>query len=244
MPKINVYLPDDLADAVKDAGIPVSAVCQRALEQAVRRVTAVREITANWAGAPAFSFTARAMTILETAQADASADGLAALDSGHFLRALVSDSESIAVRVLGALDIPVRQVRAELDRRLASGDGAERTDDVGAPLSAELALAVEYAANESSALGNGYVGTEHLLLGLIGEPDGAAGHVLRFLGADLRVTRRAVAAALAGWDAGSARAAQQQDEASHQAEHVAAAVRAELAPLLARIERLEDPAAH
>ena len=43
MPKINVYLPDDLADAVRDAGIPVSAVCQRALEQAVRRVTAIRE---------------------------------------------------------------------------------------------------------------------------------------------------------------------------------------------------------
>ena len=43
MPKINVYLPDELAQAVKEAGVPVSAVCQRALEQAVRRVTAIRE---------------------------------------------------------------------------------------------------------------------------------------------------------------------------------------------------------
>src|ERR687890_296822 len=43
MPKINVYLPDDLAEAVKAAGVPVSAVCQRALEQAVRRVTAIRQ---------------------------------------------------------------------------------------------------------------------------------------------------------------------------------------------------------
>lgn len=43
MPKINVYLPDDLAEAVKEAGVPVTAVCQRALEQAVRRVTAIRE---------------------------------------------------------------------------------------------------------------------------------------------------------------------------------------------------------
>jgi post-segregation antitoxin (ccd killing protein) len=47
MPKINVYLPDDLAEAVRDAGVPVSAVCQRALEQAVRRVTAVRELCAD-----------------------------------------------------------------------------------------------------------------------------------------------------------------------------------------------------
>ena len=43
MPKINVYLPDDLADAVRDTGVPVSAICQRALEQAVRRITAIRQ---------------------------------------------------------------------------------------------------------------------------------------------------------------------------------------------------------
>jgi post-segregation antitoxin (ccd killing protein) len=43
VPKINVYLPDELAEAVKEAGVPVSAVCQRALEQAVRRITSIRE---------------------------------------------------------------------------------------------------------------------------------------------------------------------------------------------------------
>src|SRR4051812_25326943 len=42
MPKINVYLPDDLAAAVRDAQIPVSAVCQNALERAVRDVTSLR----------------------------------------------------------------------------------------------------------------------------------------------------------------------------------------------------------
>ena len=45
MPKINVYLPDDLAEAVRDSGLPVSAVCQRALEDAVRRITAIRQTT-------------------------------------------------------------------------------------------------------------------------------------------------------------------------------------------------------
>ncbi len=45
MPKINVYLPDELAEAVRDAGVPVSTVCQRALEHAVRRITAIRETT-------------------------------------------------------------------------------------------------------------------------------------------------------------------------------------------------------
>src|SRR4051794_34405465 len=44
MPKINVYLPDELAEAVKATGVPVSAVCQRALEEAVKRMTALREV--------------------------------------------------------------------------------------------------------------------------------------------------------------------------------------------------------
>ena len=42
MPKINVYLPDELADAVRDAQVPVSAICQTALEHAVREVSALR----------------------------------------------------------------------------------------------------------------------------------------------------------------------------------------------------------
>ncbi|MDQ1521366.1 MAG: hypothetical protein QOI55_2439, partial [Actinomycetota bacterium] len=45
MPKINVYLPDDLAEAVREARIPVSAVCQRALEDALRHSTAATEST-------------------------------------------------------------------------------------------------------------------------------------------------------------------------------------------------------
>ncbi|WP_306368477.1 type II toxin-antitoxin system CcdA family antitoxin [Nocardiopsis sp. CC223A] len=43
MPKVNVYLPEDLADAVRESGIPVSAVCRRALEQAVRRLATARD---------------------------------------------------------------------------------------------------------------------------------------------------------------------------------------------------------
>jgi len=48
-------------------------------------------------------------------------------------------------------------------------------------------------------MGHNYIGCEHLLLGLIAEPDGTAGQVLRALGAEHRLTRRAVTAALAGY---------------------------------------------
>src|SRR4051794_38209363 len=47
MPKINVYLPDDLAAAVREAGLPVSAICQRALADAVRTATAVEGLRAG-----------------------------------------------------------------------------------------------------------------------------------------------------------------------------------------------------
>jgi ATP-dependent Clp protease ATP-binding subunit ClpA len=246
MPKINVYLPDDLAEAVREAGLPVSAVCQRALEQAVRRVTGIREIAAGHDGDPlngaaASELTARAMTALENAQAEAAVDGVQALDSGHLLRAMVSDRDSMAVRVLAALDITPRHVQTELDRQLATGRSVANTSARSAGrLSPEVATAVELATSESSGLGTSYVGTEHLLLGLIGEPDGVAGHVLRSLGADLRITRRIVAAALAGWGARAALAARHEDGASSQTDQLTAVVRAELAPVLARVERLES----
>ncbi len=244
MPKINVYLPDDLAEAVKDAGVPVSAVCQRALEQAVRRVTAIREIAASPAHdvpAGAQPFTARAMRILQAAEATAGADGLPQVHGEHLLRALLDDRDSLAVRVLGALDITVPQLRAELDRRTA--DEAGRPAKSAGPsgrLSADLAQVFELAINESSGFGHNYIGTEHLLLGFVGEPDGVAGHALRALGADLRVTRRTVAAALAGYGAGAAAQRTAGHATSGQPAEITAAIRAELAPVLARVERLES----
>jgi ATP-dependent Clp protease ATP-binding subunit ClpA len=241
MPKINVYLPDDLADAVKDAGVPVSAVCQRALEQSVRRITSIREIAASpvhdLPAEPLLPFTARVVRILRAAEATAAHDGLPQIDGECLLRAVLDDRDSLAVRVLGALDITVPQIRAELDRRTPDVVSSDPPLPTGASgrLSAQVAAVFEVAANESSGLGNSYIGTEHLLLGLIAEPDGVAGHALRALGADLRVTRRTVAAALLGFGAGAAA-----QRTVGQAGEITAAIRAELAPVLARVERLES----
>ncbi|HEY7145089.1 MAG TPA: Clp protease N-terminal domain-containing protein [Streptosporangiaceae bacterium] len=242
MPKVNIYLPDDLAEAVKDADVPVSAVCQRALEHAVRRVTAVREITAGPLPAgltdhPVVNFTRRAMTVLRSAQAAAQAEQAGQVHTGHLLAGLLADGR-MAVHVLTALDITPRQVSADLASRgpdrggaLSSGDAAAAAEAVFSP---EAAAALELAMTESSGLGNHYVGSEHLLLGLISEPHGVAGQVLRSLGADPRVTRRTVAAALAGWGA----AVEARQDGGEQA-GLAAAVRSELQPLLDRIDRLE-----
>ncbi len=246
MPKINVYLPGALAEAVKDAGVPVSAVCQRALEQAVRRVTAIREVTTAFPdGAPhdppVVHFTRRAMSVLQAAQASTVAEGRPEIDTGHLLRALVGHG-GMAVEVLTAMEITPHQIRAALDKRAPSGTetGAAAAKPT---MSSQVAAVIELAANESSGLGNGYVGSEHLLLGLIGELNGVAGSVLRSLGADLRVTRRTVAAALAGWSAHAQLAAEQPVAPTLTGDQLSAAIRAELEPVLARIDRLERGAA-
>jgi ATP-dependent Clp protease ATP-binding subunit ClpC len=103
---------------------------------------------------------------------------------------------------------------------------------------------------EATSLGHNYVGCEHLLLGLISEPDGTAGQILRGLGAEPRLTRRAVSAALAGYvhlraqgvaEAGSAGGGANAGGAgAGAAEAVAAVIQRELQPLIQRLERLEE----
>lgn len=197
MPKINVYLPDDLAEAVKQAGVPVSSVCQRALEQAVRRVTAIRETVLTEvdfdrpAGAPAL-LTPRTRTVLKMAAARAGESGV---ETEHLLEAMLEEGTNLALHVLRAMDIDPERVRRDLAAR--AGEGGER--GTASRFGVRAANALEFAVNEATSLGHNYVGCEHLLLGLVSEPDGLAGEVRRGLGAEPRPTRRAVVAALAGY---------------------------------------------
>ncbi|MFY1631928.1 Clp protease N-terminal domain-containing protein [Solwaraspora sp. WMMB335] len=265
MPKINVYLPDDLADAVRDAGVPVSAVCQRALEQAVRRITAIREtaltdLDADQLAARLPALTARARDVLSRSRAQAQVAGVEQVGTAHLLAALLDEGDNLGVRVLRAIEVePARLARALSD---ATGGATPRPAAAGVTAAVALrfggscAAALELAVTEATGLGHNYVGCEHLLLGLIAEPGGTAGQVLRGLGAELRVTRRAVAAALAGYvhlraqtpavpaDAGADPPASTGDPIAA----VTALIRRELAPITQRLDRLEarfdPPGAH
>ncbi|MBG0565894.1 Clp protease N-terminal domain-containing protein [Actinoplanes aureus] len=240
MPKINVYLPDDLADAVKDTGIPVSAICQRALEQAVRRITAIRatslaQLTRDDLDERFPLFTARARTVLTLAIGQTAPP--ATVGTGQLLTGILDEGDNLALRVLQAIEIEPAQVRQALQRHTgeepgpASGDGESH-------FSTAAAGALELTVTEATALGHNYIGCEHLLLGLVSEPDGTAGQALRELGADPRLTRRAVTAALAGYVHLRANTAAQPPAASTQA--LVTALQEHLKPLIARIERLEQ----
>ena len=242
VPKINVYLSDELAEAVKEAGVPVSAVCQRALEDAVRRVTAVRETAVGELDDAELAerlqhFTGRARAAVKLGIEQAQAAGSPTVGTGHLLGGMLAEGGNLALQVLRAIDIDPEQAGREIVRQPHPEAGAHADSDsrrFSGPASNALVLAV----TEATSFGHNYVGCEHLLLGLIAEPDGTAGQILRSLGAELRLTRRAVAAALAGYV--HLRAQTQQAAASGETAAVAAAVRTELQPLVRRIERLEE----
>ncbi|RKR90221.1 ATP-dependent Clp protease ATP-binding subunit ClpC [Micromonospora pisi] len=251
MPKINVYLPDELAEAVKESGVPVSAICQRALEQAVRRVTAIRETTlgetdADDPTAALTQFTPRARTAITLGVTQAGQEGATSLGTEHLLAGMLAEGQNLALQVLQAMEIDPEAVRRELARQATreprAGDGS-RARDGGRRFSRTAANALELTVTEATSLGHNYVGCEHLLLGLVAEPDGTAGHVLRALGADYRLTRRAVTAALAGYvhlraqaqGAGPAGGGGTEATAALQA-----ALTQQLQPIVARLERLEQ----
>jgi len=94
MPKINVYLPDELALAVRDAQVPVSAICQAALEKAVREMSALRG-AANPEFEPAHGpftrFTPRARTAVAKAQQQAIDHRHDHVDTEHVLLGLLDE---------------------------------------------------------------------------------------------------------------------------------------------------------
>ncbi|GAA4213103.1 Clp protease N-terminal domain-containing protein [Microbispora amethystogenes] len=223
MPKINVYLPDDLAEAVKEASLPVSAICQRALEQAVRRVTAIRESILGdlQIDDPRLShFTPRTRAVFRLALERARDEGASGVGTEHLLAAILAEGTNLALHVLRAMEIEPALVERDLAaRRPAVRQGADQAERSGesAPETGEepareaggepaagrfdtlAANALELAVAEAQALGHNYIGCEHLLLGLAAEPEGIAGEVLRARGAEPRLTRRTVVAALAGY---------------------------------------------
>src|SRR3954463_16576710 len=102
MPKINVYLPDDLAETVKRADLPVSAICQRALERAVRNMAAIGDPIESW---PMDRFTQRARHALELADAQAVRRGHNYVGTEHLLLGILDEGENLACKAIVALDV-------------------------------------------------------------------------------------------------------------------------------------------
>ncbi|MGN6330211.1 MAG: Clp protease N-terminal domain-containing protein [Motilibacteraceae bacterium] len=195
MPKINVYVPAWLAAALKESAVPVSAVCQQALAEAVQAPPdqAGGARPARRARADERALTNRARTVLRDARGGAG-DGAGAHPAAalRLLDALEREGGNLAVVVLRSLGVPPTRPAALAAASAGVGDPA-RDDDGGGDLD-EL---VDRAATIAADMGDRHVGCEHLLLALVDRPDGPVAAVLADAGADAVTVRSATRAAAA-----------------------------------------------
>jgi ATP-dependent Clp protease ATP-binding subunit ClpA len=186
-PKINVYLPDDLAQEVKVAGIPVSAICQQALADAVVRAGSETPAPPG-SGDLSRSFTKRAYGVLADAEKAAAGAGEDPT-TVHLMSALV-DSNGLAVRVLSAADIGPEDVIDELRGRAQQGGRADALEKVA-----------ERAVEQAQGLDHSYVGTEHLLLAITaGSRNELAATTLRDMGMTHERALQGVVTALSAYE--------------------------------------------
>jgi ATP-dependent Clp protease ATP-binding subunit ClpC len=201
MPKINVYLPDELAAAVKEADLPVSAICQAALQKAVGDVTSARAVevapdTESERGFGLFTrFTPRARGAVSRAEAEAKRRGDAEVRPEHLLLGILDESQNLALSVLVALDVEPDDVRSEL---LASMPDPGKPKKRHVPFGKSSKKVLELALREALAFGHNYIGCEHLLMAVLREERSVASKVLRRMGVEERTARRTVMATVTG----------------------------------------------
>ena len=104
---------------------------------------------------------------------------------------LVRENDSVAARILDRMGVSLGRIRSEIERQVTRGDGRLGQDMQLTPRAKRV---IDLAYDEARQLSNNYIGTEHLLLGLIREGEGLAGRVLAKLGVELERTRREVMA--------------------------------------------------
>jgi len=136
-------------------------------------------------------FTERARRVVFFAQEEAGRLGENYVSTEHLLLGLVRENDSVAARILDRIGVSLGRIRSEIERQVARGDGRLGQDMQLTPRAKRV---IDLAYDEARQLNNNYIGTEHLLLGLIREGEGLAGRVLNKLGVDLERTRREVMA--------------------------------------------------
>src|SRR5437763_7991002 len=134
-------------------------------------------------------FTERARRVLSLAQEEAQRFNHNYIGTEHLLLGLVREGDGIAARVLANLGVQLPKVRSAVEFIIGRGDGLV----VGDPgLTPRAKKVIELAMDEARRLNNHYIGTEHLLLGLVREGEGIAAGVLESLGVSLDRGRQAV----------------------------------------------------
>ncbi|MBO8141270.1 MAG: ATP-dependent Clp protease ATP-binding subunit [Firmicutes bacterium] len=140
-------------------------------------------------------FTERAQKVVVLSQEEARRLGHNVVGTEHILLGLVAEGEGVAARALQGMGISLDKVRAEVEKVIGKGEMPPQGQITFTPRAKRV---LELAFDEARQLGHTYIGTEHILLGLIREGEGVAAQVLKNLGADLDKVRRQVVELLGG----------------------------------------------
>jgi ATP-dependent Clp protease ATP-binding subunit ClpC len=146
-------------------------------------------------------FTDRARRVVVLAREEARGLGHDHVGTEHILLGIITEGQGVASKTLDELGISPDAVRQQVEERIGRG---EHEPDGNIPFTPRAKRVLELSLREAQQLGHDYIGTEHILLGLIREGDGEAAQVLIGMGADLARARVEVARLLGIHMAGSA----------------------------------------
>ncbi|AKJ65340.1 ATP-dependent Clp protease ATP-binding subunit [Kiritimatiella glycovorans] len=136
------------------------------------------------------NFTPRAQKVLQAARAEAERFNHGYVGTEHILLGLIGLDQGVAVSVLKSMGVELETLRMEVEK--AVGTGPEMKTIGNIPFTPRAKKVLALAGREAQSLGHTYVGTEHILLGLLREGEGVAARVLESLGIDLEESRMAV----------------------------------------------------
>ena len=135
-------------------------------------------------------FTERARKVIILAKEEARRFNHDYIGTEHILLGLIREGEGVAASVLEKMGLSLENIRLEIEKLVQPGPATQIIGDI--PFTPRAKKALELAAEEARSLGHNYIGTEHILLGLIREGEGIASQVLLNLGLDLNRVRNEV----------------------------------------------------
>ena len=136
------------------------------------------------------NFTPRAQQVLALARTEANRFNHNFVGTEHLLLGLIKLGQGVAVNVLQKLGLDLETVRTETERQVGTGPDQKVIGNI--PYTPRVKKVLALAAREAKALNHTYVGTEHILLGLLREGDGVAARVLQNLDVKVEQTRREI----------------------------------------------------
>jgi len=148
-------------------------------------------------------FTDRARRVVVLAQEEARLLNHSYIGTEHILLGLIHEGEGVAAKAMESLGISLEAVRSQVEEIIGQG-GSSPSGHI--PFTPRAKKVLELSLREALQLGHNYIGTEHILLGLIREGEGVAAQVLVKLGADLSRVRQQVIQLLSGYQGGQGKA--------------------------------------